>query len=676
VLASTYVYDRYGNRWQQNATAGSEPQPSFMFDANNHITGSNITYDAVGNIITDGSHTYTYDADGRIVKVDNGTTARYLYNSGGHRVGKSSAAGSFEYLLDLSGRPITELAAGSVTTNRTEVYAGSRHLATESLGTTYFAHADWQGTERVRTTLSGTVCESVASLPFGDLQTTTGSCDPSPLHFTGKPRDPESGLDDFGARHYSSTMGRFMTSDPLLSSGRPWAPQSWNRYAYLNNHPLSALDPTGLYDVVICQHNDSACNKEKQRRQREIANNLRRSLNDLRNRLDKVKDPMKRARLEHALNALGTEGDHNGVQVKFDTLQGTAAAHTDLNVDASTMKLSFTVTFDMDKASNGIREGLAINAAHEGTHIADDEDFRAQTTDLSAFQYEYRGYQTSAWAAQALGFSPLVFGGNVVWNNGWAAADRETLMDRGITGVVTSAPYNYKESPVHNPWPDLLPQSNPGPFWGLMSEIRRLMVVRVATISITVALVFVISAKGATSQSTSTPCPLPTFKSGQTVTVRGKIENSAHDMALLITGCDKAIVLLYAGDPDSGEPPETLVKNESFSRFDKYTRANYGKIGHKGLCMQCPMYEVEATLNGRFDIAPDTVPEGQSKDRLGYLRDQSGRIVGKLGFGHPPTQMYRLVIESVSNVRGRKLPKPTGTSTERLEGDQKTHPIS
>jgi RHS repeat-associated protein len=36
-------------------------------------------------------------------------------------------------------------------------------------------------------------------------------------HFTGKERDAESGLDYFGARYYGSSMGRFMSPDPILS---------------------------------------------------------------------------------------------------------------------------------------------------------------------------------------------------------------------------------------------------------------------------------------------------------------------------------------------------------------------------------------------------------------------------------------------------------------------------
>jgi RHS repeat-associated protein len=56
------------------------------------------------------------------------------------------------------------------------------------------------------------------------------------------------GLDYFGARYFASTQGRFTSPDPLLASGRTWAPQSWNRYSYVLNNPLRLIDPTGLVD--------------------------------------------------------------------------------------------------------------------------------------------------------------------------------------------------------------------------------------------------------------------------------------------------------------------------------------------------------------------------------------------------------------------------------------------
>jgi RHS repeat-associated protein len=74
---------------------------------------------------------------------------------------------------------------------------------------------------------------------------------------TGKERDAETGLDYFGARYYSGAEGRFTSPDPLLASGRPSVPQSWNRYSYVRNNPLALVDPSGLIDEnswVVTEH--------------------------------------------------------------------------------------------------------------------------------------------------------------------------------------------------------------------------------------------------------------------------------------------------------------------------------------------------------------------------------------------------------------------------------------
>ena len=68
--------------------------------------------------------------------------------------------------------------------------------------------------------------------------------------FTGKERDPESGLDNFGARFNASSMGRFMSPDPANIGVNRLNPQSWNAYSYSLNNPLNLTDPTGLY---VCE---------------------------------------------------------------------------------------------------------------------------------------------------------------------------------------------------------------------------------------------------------------------------------------------------------------------------------------------------------------------------------------------------------------------------------------
>jgi len=55
-------------------------------------------------------------------------------------------------------------------------------------------------------------------LPYGDGLTTipvssTDAADATEHHFTSQVRDAESGNDYFGARYYSSSMGRFMSPD-------------------------------------------------------------------------------------------------------------------------------------------------------------------------------------------------------------------------------------------------------------------------------------------------------------------------------------------------------------------------------------------------------------------------------------------------------------------------------
>jgi len=110
---------------------------------------------------------------------------------------------------------------------------------------TFLNFSDWLGTERLRTLATGVPCETITSLPFGDDQITSGSCaDSSPMHFTGKQRDTESGLDNFGVRYDSSALGRFMSPDnPKFSEKAD--PQTWNLFSYVSNNPIARVDLTG-----------------------------------------------------------------------------------------------------------------------------------------------------------------------------------------------------------------------------------------------------------------------------------------------------------------------------------------------------------------------------------------------------------------------------------------------
>ena len=115
--------------------------------------------------------------------------------------------------------------------------------------------------------------------PFGTEASPPG--DASHYKFSGKERDSESGNDYFGARYYSSAMGRFMTPDwSAKAEPVPYAkldnPQSLNLYEYALNNPLSGVDKDGHSSdtgcgvdgkPAQCSFNDKRTNKPQNQQQ-------------------------------------------------------------------------------------------------------------------------------------------------------------------------------------------------------------------------------------------------------------------------------------------------------------------------------------------------------------------------------------------------------------------------
>jgi RHS repeat-associated protein len=250
------VYDRYGNRWQQNpytGTCGSDQRTYTMNGANtNNNRMDGASYDALGNLLANpvpGGASYTYDAESRLTQVVNGgVTTKYLYDAEGRRVAKlSGSTVTNEYLFDTEGNQQIEL-NGSGTVLHTNLYAGGKLLATYQGTNTYFHFTDWLGTRRYEANSAGALSETCTNLPFGDSQSCTGTPDATEQHFTSKEHDTESGLDYFGARYYANVLGRFNSADPGPYIAAD--PQTWNRYAYSRNDPTNYIDPSGKYFVV------------------------------------------------------------------------------------------------------------------------------------------------------------------------------------------------------------------------------------------------------------------------------------------------------------------------------------------------------------------------------------------------------------------------------------------
>jgi RHS repeat-associated protein len=100
--------------------------------------------------------------------------------------------------------------------------------------------------------------------------------------FTGKERDPDIGVDYFGARFYQDAMARFYSPDDG-SDQDPSNPQSWNLYSYVRNNPVSLADEDG-HAVTVCEANgqcSTLSNDAYAQAQQGDTNNLAPSLADL-----------------------------------------------------------------------------------------------------------------------------------------------------------------------------------------------------------------------------------------------------------------------------------------------------------------------------------------------------------------------------------------------------------
>jgi RHS repeat-associated protein len=226
---------------------------------NNQDTRS--CYDASGNKVgaaavsppycTPLPTTYSYNAENQL----NSTAGiTYYYDGDGKRVQKSSGT---LYWYGTNPDPLLETNGSGTLTNEYIFFGGKRIARRDSSNNVIYYLSDHLGTSRIVTNSSGTVQDDSDFYPYGG-ERVVSSTSGNHYKFTGKERDAESGLDNFGARYDSSQYGRFMTPDPL--GGHIEDPQTLNKYAYVRNNPLNLTDPTGLDWYLGCDNSDhSGC---------------------------------------------------------------------------------------------------------------------------------------------------------------------------------------------------------------------------------------------------------------------------------------------------------------------------------------------------------------------------------------------------------------------------------
>lgn len=112
-------------------------------------------------------------------------------------------------------------------------------------------------TFKAATTTGTSVYADLAYAPYGETYAASGASDVS---FTGQNNDTVSNLYDFLFREYHPVQGRWISPDPAgMAAVDPMNPESWNRYAYVGNSPLTATDANGLVTLPGCEEGDFGC---------------------------------------------------------------------------------------------------------------------------------------------------------------------------------------------------------------------------------------------------------------------------------------------------------------------------------------------------------------------------------------------------------------------------------
>ncbi|MCD9875371.1 RHS repeat-associated core domain-containing protein [Streptomyces sp. NR30] len=277
---TSYSYTSSGLRTTETAHTGSgDTTKTYCY--NTTAKPHRLTATTTATSCTGVGATYGYDDIGDTTTRPNGTDTQSLtWNATGHldTVTEKSSSGTTKsttsHVYDADGN----LLVRRNTSGETVLYLGTTevHLDAASSTAKYWAqryYSTGSATIALRTNKSGTqtLCylsgdphgTPTVSLdsttqavtkryltPFGAARTGGTGVWADDKTFLGKTTDPTTSLTYIGAREYDSSIGRFLSVDPVLDMGDA---QSLNGYAYGDNNPVTLSDPTGL-KLDNCAH--------------------------------------------------------------------------------------------------------------------------------------------------------------------------------------------------------------------------------------------------------------------------------------------------------------------------------------------------------------------------------------------------------------------------------------
>lgn len=212
-----------------------------------------FSYDANGNMVSDGVYCYEYNDANQLSRVrdcaSNQIIAEYFYDHVGKRaVKKQYENGVLQHTTYYIGDLFeTKLYPDGSTENTSYYFVNGERVARKDPdGSMHYYHGDHLGSTSVVTDSAGNLEEKTKYYPYGLVR--AGGTESKYL-FTGQEKDAETGLYYYGARYYNPEIMRFAQPDPLLPD--VYDPQSLNRYSYVRNNPLKYVDPSGNHPALL-----------------------------------------------------------------------------------------------------------------------------------------------------------------------------------------------------------------------------------------------------------------------------------------------------------------------------------------------------------------------------------------------------------------------------------------
>ncbi|WP_239135554.1 RHS repeat-associated core domain-containing protein, partial [Actinoplanes derwentensis] len=259
---TSWAFDDLGHRTSQierSLTGGTDTTTTYKYDENGKNQPHTLTSTGTTGGRT-GSTSYAYDVAGNTTSRTTSTGTQTLdWNHAGKLASVTTPTGSSTNVYSHTGDLLLEKNPGNVT-----LYLGSQQFTLDTstnavTGTRYyslpgggsvirngasysFALPDLHGTPDFYLNNTAQTPTWRQYTPYGDRRGVTIEI-PDNRGFLNKTLNSTTGLIQVGARQYDSTIGRFISLDPIQDLA---VPQQWNGYAYANNSPTAFSDVTGL----------------------------------------------------------------------------------------------------------------------------------------------------------------------------------------------------------------------------------------------------------------------------------------------------------------------------------------------------------------------------------------------------------------------------------------------